>query len=574
MSTTTDSADPQPARTYGQAIEALNTLQSNAATIEAIRKSGGRLNEYGIPEMIEYLERIGYKPDDLNALNVIHITGTKGKGSTSAFCDSLFRELDPKGEKKVGLYTSPHMVAVRERIRINGLPIAEDVFARYFWEIWDRLGQNASRRFDFTPLRPIYFRFLTLLALHIFLQEGVSATILEVGIGGKYDSTNIVPKPVVTAVSQLGLDHTALLGNTVEEIAVQKAGIFKPGVVALSWKGQPGGSLDKMADVASQVGTRLELVDLHPEIVELDLGLRGDHQRTNASLAVEIMNRFVQSEVGKSEFGKGLELANGTTTSLDDAAPVLQAWQRSGLEKARWPGRCQVVPTKHRFGIEEEGTAAAAASNTNWFLDGAHTVDSLSLCSSWFVQAERESGGSAPGGRRRRMLVFNCTNGRSAPELLGAVLESLEASLEEAAKADEKLTAERVQETLRFPRARAYFDKVVFCTNVTYADGGSASDLTSKTVDANDLASLTVQRELKEAWEELLGGGESNSKSQVLILASIEEAIKLAYEEEPSNATTSSTTNVLVTGSLHLVGGVMAHLKDSNHLDERLLSVL
>ena len=89
------SSNTGAARTYDDAIDALNSLQSNAATIEALRKSGGRLLDFAIPEMVEYLERIGYTTSDLNRLNVIHITGTKGKGSTCAFVDSLLGQLTP-----------------------------------------------------------------------------------------------------------------------------------------------------------------------------------------------------------------------------------------------------------------------------------------------------------------------------------------------------------------------------------------------------------------------------------------------------------------------------------------------
>ncbi|KIK08352.1 hypothetical protein K443DRAFT_1459, partial [Laccaria amethystina LaAM-08-1] len=183
-------------RSYREAVDCLNSLQSNAATLEAVRASGGRLSQFAIPEMLEYLGRIGYHPDQLNALNVIHITGTKGKGSTGAFTDSILRQAMPGW--KVGLYTSPHLVAVRERIRIDGAPLSEVQFAKHFFEVWDRLKENDTRAMEKTPPMPGYFRFITLLAFHAFLEGKVNAAILEVGVGGTYDSTNIVPKPVVT----------------------------------------------------------------------------------------------------------------------------------------------------------------------------------------------------------------------------------------------------------------------------------------------------------------------------------------------------------------------------------------
>lgn len=108
-------------------------------SIEAIRKSGGRLNDFAVIEMHDYLRRIGYRPDDLNKLNVVHITGTKGKGSTSAFTERILRSHLPG---KVGLYTSPHLCAVRERIRVNGEPLSEEVFAKLFFEVWEKLEND------------------------------------------------------------------------------------------------------------------------------------------------------------------------------------------------------------------------------------------------------------------------------------------------------------------------------------------------------------------------------------------------------------------------------------------------
>lgn len=181
------------------------------------------------------------QPDDLNRLNVLHITGTKGKGSTSAFTSSILTKIRPDWKvgaysigsicrvlnPPVGLYTSPHLVAVRERIRVNGKPLSEEQFTKYFFELWDRLEHNPRRKEDCMPDKPGYFRFITLLAFHAFLDLKVDATVLEVGVGGAYDSTNIVPKPLVTGITALGIDHVTVLGKTLSDIAWQKSGIFK-----------------------------------------------------------------------------------------------------------------------------------------------------------------------------------------------------------------------------------------------------------------------------------------------------------------------------------------------------------
>ncbi|OWT41014.1 folylpolyglutamate synthase [Cryptococcus neoformans Bt1] len=450
-------------RTYAEAVSLLNTCQSNAATIEAFRKSGGRLTEYAVAEMHDYLRRIGYKPEDLNALNVVHITGTKGKGSTSAFTERILRAHMPG--KKIGLYTSPHLCAVRERIRINGEPISETEFAKYFFEVWDRLEADSKPLTPQTPKFPVYFRLLTLLAFHTFLSLGVSATVLEVGIGGLYDSTNIVPKPVVTGITSLGLDHTALLGNTIEEIAQNKAGIYKKGVPALSVVQDKGG--DVLKKVAENNGAPFEIV---PTIPPTPLGLPGSHQLINASLAVSLSSRFLTSQ--------------GYTFSPAIPPAVVPPSFIQPLASARWPGRCQLVKN----------------GEITWLLDGAHTVESLRSCGEWAWDAEKED-------RVPQVLIFNCSGGRAAESLLGELLES----------------GARTRKVSRDEIA-SKFDSVIFCTNVTYIDGHFKSDLDAKAIDPNDLSQLATQNALRDAWLRL---NPSFAADRVHAVASIQHAIRI-----------------------------------------------
>ena len=125
--------------------------------------------------MAEWLSRMDYSPSDLNKLNVIHVTGTKGKGSTCAFVQSLLRTVSP--ERKVGLFTSPHLKSVTERIQVNAMPLDETLFAQYFWQLWDRLEHSADVKGLCAGLRhPPYFRFLTLMAWHVFLDMKVCST--------------------------------------------------------------------------------------------------------------------------------------------------------------------------------------------------------------------------------------------------------------------------------------------------------------------------------------------------------------------------------------------------------------
>ncbi|KAG6833899.1 hypothetical protein H0H87_007910 [Tephrocybe sp. NHM501043] len=474
-------------RSYKDAVEHLNSLQTNAAALEAARASGSsRLSEFAIPEMLEYLGRIGYSPHDLNALNVIHITGTKGKGSTSAFTDSILRHALPSA--RIGLYTSPHLVAVRERIRINGTPISEEQFATYFFQIWDRLVANDVRQFPSTSLMPGYFRFVTLLAFHVFLSLKVDATVLEVGVGGTYDSTNIVPKPVVTGITALGIDHVTVLGKTLEEIAWQKGGIFKVCVRTTSM----------ISSLTSNPQEGVPAITVNQPVEALRVLEERAHALKASSYGV------IPVEPTLSNIELGTELSDTFVTAL---------------KEARWPGRCQTVKDPKR-------------QNVTWYLDGAHTVESLECCMQWFASPKvgLGQGESKP----VRVLIFNCTSGRSGSSFLGTLHSGITA----------QLSLHKSDET-----PNQFFDYVIFCTNVTYADGHFKGDLTTVAIAEDDLTQLKTQHELATAWSSLVSDFPA---SRIHVLPSIEHAVN-----EIEKLQGPAGVKVLVAGSLHLVGGAI-----------------
>ena len=172
--------------------------------------------------------------------------------------------------------------------------------------------------------KPVYFRFLTLMAFHTFLSEGVDTAIFECGIGGEYDSTNIIEKPTVTGITSLGIDHTAMLGNTIEEIAWHKAGIMKSGALAFT-SPQPPEALEVLHQRAMEKGVALQVVNNDYELDKIKLGLAADFQKTNASLAVKIAHAHLDS------------LSNSASPM-----PLLPQPFVEGLEKVRWPGRCEI----------------------------------------------------------------------------------------------------------------------------------------------------------------------------------------------------------------------------------------
>ena len=251
------------------------------------------------------------------------------------------------------MYTSPHLLHTRERIRLNSEPISEDAFARYFFEVWDALEASAIKDGRDPKQRPVYFRFLTLMSFHVFIREGVDAAIYEVGVGGAWDSTNVVEAPAVTGITKLGIDHVAVLGDTIDKIAWHKAGIFKENCPAFAVEQVPLAS-KVLEERAAAKGVSLHTVGIHPAMSQVRVMPDADFQRQNASLAVELVNAFLGKLGQKAHY-------------LDGEIPPMI---KKGLESTTWRGRCE---------IKSDG------KNT-WYIDGAHTEESLKVGSQWFVE--------------------------------------------------------------------------------------------------------------------------------------------------------------------------------------------
>lgn len=473
-------------KTYNDAINALNSLQSNYANIMAIREAGIRKNEMSLLEMKEWTRRIGYSTSDFNRLNIIHITGTKGKGSTAAFTSSILQKYKDK-LPKVGLYTSPHLRTVRERIRINGEPISEDKFTKYFFEIWNKLDSTTSPLETFPHMvpgsKPGYFKYLTLLSFHTFVQEGCNSCVYEVGIGGEYDSTNIIEKPVACGVSLLGIDHTYMLGDNIEEIAWNKGGIFKNNVPAFTVCDQPSGGLEVLKQRASERNTILKEVPIFNQLKEIQLGIAGDFQRSNAALAVCLASQALQT----------LNIISDDVPSKDDSEILPKIID--GLKETKWEGRCQTIKR----------------GKNNWYLDGAHTMDSITAASGWYREISKKS-------KNKKILLFNQQT-RDAAQLL----QKLDNIVGEASK----------------------FDLAIFSTNVTWESGNYSADLVSMNTSKEEVENLSVQQSLADEWNKL------HPTCDTVISPSIQAAV---HQIETLN---EDPVDIFVTGSLHLVGGLL-----------------
>lgn len=298
-----------------------------------------------------------------------------------------------KPYRTVGTYTSPHLVSPRERIAINGEPVSQDIFTKAFFEVWDRFTETAEKEGKTAAeamgpeSKPFYFRFLTILAWHIFLTQGVKDVIIECGIGGEYDATNVLPAEAVSAavVTQLGIDHVAMLGDTVEKIAWHKAGVFKAGTKAFTRRleSQPGVMEILRIRAQEKCATLVEVEDGDVKAWG-GVGASADYQKHNQALAsVAVLEHL------------------GFQTALNN----LPEKMIEGLKGTKLRGRGEVIKD----------------CQTTWCLNGAHTNDSLGEVAKWLIQDIKDD--------ESIVLVFNQQD-RDASQLLTSFIDAIKSITE------------------------------------------------------------------------------------------------------------------------------------------------
>jgi dihydrofolate synthase/folylpolyglutamate synthase len=257
-------------------------------------------------------------------LRFIHVAGTNGKGSVCAFLESIYRH----GGLRVGLFTSPHLVSFTERIQVNRVPLSQADVARLTKKLLERLGSDRES----WEFRPTFFEFVTILALVYFQEQKCDLVIWETGLGGRLDATNIV-NPLASVITNIQLDHQQWLGNTLGEIAREKAGIIKPGVPVIT-AASSNDALNVIRSIAAAAESPMTLVDkIDPAIGPLPLP--GEHQKTNASVAL------------------------ATVRALQNTIPVPPPAIAEGLRDTVWPGRLQQLQIR----------------GSTLLLDGAHNPD-------------------------------------------------------------------------------------------------------------------------------------------------------------------------------------------------------
>ena len=243
----------------------------------------------GLERITELLNRLG---DPQEKLNIIHVAGTNGKGSTCTFLSNVLRA----SGKKVGLYISPFVTVFNERIQINGQPISDDDLANYTERVKAVVERIPD---DGCPITE--FEFITAVAFLYFFEQGCDAVVLEVGLGGRLDATNVISKPKVSVIARIALDHTSILGNTEAEIAFEKCGIVKNGCPVVTTADNIDEALEVIKQTAKERSCELKISNRNEaEILSSDIfgsnilwcgeeyriSLPGEHQVSNALNAV------------------------------------------------------------------------------------------------------------------------------------------------------------------------------------------------------------------------------------------------------------------------------------------------
>ena len=356
---------------YTAAIE-----QLNAMIPELFRSSGQPRRKFSLEEIRLLLSALG---NPHHRFPAVLIAGTNGKGSTAATLASI---LTSSG-LRTGLYTSPHLAKVNERMRLDRVEIADEPFAALYYRVHD-----AAQRLvlDGTlPQLPSFFEILTAQAFLFFAEAQVDIAVLEVGMGGRLDATNIV-NPLLSVITDISLDHTEWLGSTISEIAREKAGILRPNGIFITLPQHPEAN-QALGEVAVELKVRGVNAAVYmpgdPDVarysiqalgaqIDVDSPLLGAHQHRNLALAI----------------AAAVELATQHGFSITPAAIA------EGIRQTRWPGRLERIPS----------------GGIDWILDVAHNP-----AGAWALRAGLNA--AFQGDHAPRVLVFSCLRDKPIAEM-------------------------------------------------------------------------------------------------------------------------------------------------------------
>jgi dihydrofolate synthase/folylpolyglutamate synthase len=327
--------------TYPESVRFLYSLGNESRTAKL-----------GLETVSAVLDRLG---NPQRSLRLVHVAGTNGKGSVCAMVESALRAAGIR----TGLFTSPHLVQPTERIQVGGKAVSDDLFALSFQRVHDLAVTMIEE--GSLPSHPTYFETVTMMALCLFRDLGVQTAVLEVGLGGRLDATNVV-NPEVSVITPVDYDHEAFLGKSLESIAGEKAGIMKPGVPVVLGPQRPPVEALLVARAARMRAPLLRYSDwqvcdleltasgsrftaMGPERLLVECALAGEHQIANACTAISV-----------------LRLLGVSASAIEE-----------GLRKVKWPGRLERVgkhPEIVLDGAHNPAGARALASHLDRFYTG------------------------------------------------------------------------------------------------------------------------------------------------------------------------------------------------------------
>ena len=306
----------------------------------------------------------------------IHVAGTNGKGSVCAYMSAMLHA----GKIKCGRFTSPHLIDRWDCITINEQPVHEDLF---------REVEGAVKARDYKEgIKASEFELLTATAFEIFNRERIEIGVIEVGMGGRHDATNVINNPSVTVITKIGIDHQSFLGNTLEDIAYQKAGIMKNGVPCIVDGSNAPSVIEVLRKTAKEIGAAsISFVpqdyDLQEEVWStISKDQFEEHQQMNIYLAVGTVQEMLRREYHSLDLRKLIP----------------------SIQETIWPGRLQRMSTKSLFGREHA-----------ILLDGAHNTQSAEVLGSYVDRKLRE-------GKRPVTWVVAMSKGKDVREVLSHLL--------------------------------------------------------------------------------------------------------------------------------------------------------
>jgi dihydrofolate synthase/folylpolyglutamate synthase len=358
-----------------------SALDSLHARVGELHTAPGQpRRKFRLEEMRLLVEALGHPERRFRS---VLIAGTNGKGSTAATLAAILKSAG----YRCGLYTSPHLVRVNERIRIDGEPISDEAFARHYFRVDDCARKLVT---DGTlPAHPSFFEALTAVAFEAFADARVDLAVLEVGMGGRLDATNVV-EPLLSVITDISLDHTEWLGDTIPLIAREKAGILRPRGVLVTLPQHPEAN-QTIGEVAAELDVRgVNAAEYTPCVQRSALSVPEKPLRNQYSLNVMGETLEVDSPLGGEHQRRNIALAIATAVELCNShgyriTPMQIA---EGIRQTQWPGRLERIRVQGKADV---------------LLDVAHNP-----AGAWALRAAVSSFENAESATRKHTLVFGC----------------------------------------------------------------------------------------------------------------------------------------------------------------------